>query len=140
MNYETDMSASIHDSVRPQIGEQELEALRYVADHAPITLRDVIDGFGGPRGLARTTVLTMLDRLRRKGYLERRKEIGESGRKEGVYVYVPAVSKNSLMADIVRSFVDKTLGGSLTPLVAYLVDSKGLSRDEAEALRKMIEG
>jgi len=126
----------------PALGDQELEVLRYISDHAPVTLREVIDGYGGPKGLARTTVLTVMDRLRGKGYLERRKQTdgAAGGRRDGVYIYAPSISKSSLLSDIVRSFVDKSLGGSLAPFVAYLVDAKGLSKDEADKLRAMIEG
>jgi predicted transcriptional regulator len=126
---------------RPALGEQELDVLRYISDRAPVTLREVIDGYGGPRGLARTTVLTVMDRLRVKGYLDRRKEEqGPGGRRGGVYVYAPSVNKSRLLSDIVRGFVDKSLGGSLVPFVEYLVDEKGLSADEAAKLRSLIEG
>src|SRR5438309_1554535 len=65
-------------TMRPPPAERELEILGYVADHAPVSTREVAERFGEPNGLARTTVATLMERLRKKGYLTRR-------RKEGVY-------------------------------------------------------
>jgi predicted transcriptional regulator len=136
-----DSSDQKQDQGAPQLGSLELDVLRYISDHAPVTLREVIDGYGIDKGLARTTILTVMDRLRRKGHLERHKEMegGTRRRKDGFYVYVPAVNKTRLMSDVVRGFVDKTLGGSLAPFVSYLVDAKGLTTEEAEQLRRLIE-
>ena len=46
------------------IGDQELALLRYVAEEGPVTVGQAAEGFGAPRGLARSTVLTVMERLR----------------------------------------------------------------------------
>src|SRR5207249_331104 len=58
---------------QPSLGDQELEVLRFVAEHAPISVGEVAERFGEPRGLARTTILTVMERLRKKGFLTRSK-------------------------------------------------------------------
>ena len=116
----------------PLLGEQELEVLRFVSDNGPITVRDTAEKYGEPRKLARTTVLTMMERLRKKGFLTRR-------RTNGAFEYAPAVAKTQLMQNLVQDFVEKTLGGSLTPFVAYLADAKGLSEAEVAELRKLVQ-
>ena len=113
------------------LGDQELEVLRYVSDNAPVTVREVAEMFGAPRGLARTTILTVMERLRKKGHLSRRKSAS-------AFEYLPAVSKQDLMQGLVQDFVEKTLGGSLTPFVAYLSDNKGLSDAELSDLRRLV--
>ena len=117
---------------QPPLGEQELEILRYVAERAPLSVRDAADQFGESHGLARTTILTVMERLRKKGYLSRRKV-------ERIYVYSPVISQSQLLQGLVRSFVEKTLGGSLTPFVAYLAESKRLSPKEVAALKALME-
>jgi predicted transcriptional regulator len=113
------------------VGDQELEVLRYITDHAPVTVREVAEDFGEKHGLARTTILTMMERLRKKGHLVRRKP-GSS------FEYLPAVSKQDLMRGLVQEFVEKTLGGSLTPFVAYLTDKSGLSDAEFSDLTRLV--
>ena len=117
----------------PQLGEQELELLRFVSDHAPVSVRDAATLFGEPNGLARTTVLTMMERLRKKDFLVRSHISG------GTYQYSPVVAKSQLMHDLVRNFVERTLGGSLDPLVSYLADSLGLSEPERADLERLVQ-
>jgi predicted transcriptional regulator len=114
------------------LGDQELELLRYVAEHSPASVRDVLDGYGAPRGLARTTVLTVMERLRRKGYLTRSSHAG-------VYKYSPKVSSTEVMRSVIRRFVEKTLGGSVSPMVAYLAQESQLSDEDVEELMRVVE-
>jgi len=116
----------------PTLGDQELSLLRHVTDHAPVTVREVAERFGESHGLARTTVLTMMERLRRKNFLTRRKD-------GGAFQYLPTVAKTELMQHLVHDFAEKTLGGSLSPFVAYLSEAKGLSDREIAELRKLVE-
>ena len=116
---------------RATLGEQEIEVLRFVAGRAPCSVREVAVEFGEPRGLARTTVLTVMERLRKKGFLRRE-------RRGSAWSYRPTVPTAELHHGLVRDFVDRTLGGSLSPFVAYLTDAKGLSREEVASLKKLV--
>jgi len=113
------------------LGEQELQLLQYVSDHSPTSVREAVDGFGAANGLARTTVLTMLERLRTKGYLVRR-HVG------AVNVYSPAQEKSEVLRGVVEEFVERTLGGSMSPFVAYLAKARNLSDEEIEMLRGLV--
>ena len=46
----------------PRLGEQELAVLSYIAAHAPVAARDVVEQFASEQELARTTVLTVMER------------------------------------------------------------------------------
>jgi predicted transcriptional regulator len=116
----------------PPLGEQELEVWRFVAERAPVSAREVADRFAEERGLARTTILTVMERLRKKGYLVRR-------RREGVYEYSPRVPPAEVVQGLVRQFVEKTLAGSVSPLVAYLTHSRQLSREEVAELERLVQ-
>jgi len=113
------------------IGDQELALLRFVADRGGATVGEAAEGFGDPRDLARSTVLTMMERLRRKGHL---------GRKvvDGVYRYQTRVSSAELLRGVVRRFVEGNLGGSLTPFVAYLSESSEVTPDELRQLEEAV--
>src|SRR5688500_7033169 len=97
----------------PNIGRAELEVLRYVAEHHPVSVREVAAHAAKTRGHVRTTVLNVMERLRKKGYLNRRKI-------DGIFRYAPSVPKSDLFRNLVRDFVEKTLGGSVSPFMAYL--------------------
>ena len=116
------------------LGEQELEVLRFISDRAPVTVGEVVKAWGEPRGLARTTVLTMMERLRKKNFVIRAPRDGDNN----AFEYRPAVKKADLMRSLVADFVEKTLGGSLTPFMAYLTDAHNLSEGERRELRQLV--
>ena len=109
----------------------ELEILHFVQDHHPVSVRDVADHFAEARGHVRTTILNVMERLRKKGFLTRRK----SG---GVFQYQPCVGKADLLRSLVGDFVEKTLGGSLSPFVAYLSRDAKLSGKELDELKQAV--
>lgn len=98
------------------LGDQELALMQWLADRGGATVGEAAEEYGAPRGLARSTVLTMMERLRGKGHLERRPV-------DGVFRYESAASSSELLHGVVASFVEKTLGGSLSPFVSYLAEA-----------------
>ena len=113
------------------VGDQELALLRDVAETGPSTVGEVVERFGEPRGLARSTVLTMMERLRQKGHLEREQVAG-------VYRYSLLVSEGDLLRGAVQTFVEKTLAGSVSPFVAYLTETGEVSDDELAQLEDLV--
>ena len=55
---------------KASLGPLEIEILRYIGDHYPISVAEVAEHVAQTTGQARTTVLTIMDRLRGKGYLD----------------------------------------------------------------------
>jgi predicted transcriptional regulator len=113
------------------IGDQELALLRYVAEQGAVTVAQAVEGFGAARGLARSTVLTMMERLRAKGHLERRQV-------EHVFQYSSPASPGELLHGAVRSFVERTLEGSVSPFVSYLVETAEVSDGELAELERLV--
>lgn len=114
------------------IGDQELALLRHVADEGAATVGETADSFGAARGLARSTVLTMMERLRQKGFLSR-KSVG------GVYRYAARTAPSEVLRSAVRSFVDQTLDGEVSPMVAYLAERGEVSDEELAELEQLVE-
>jgi predicted transcriptional regulator len=117
----------------PTLGPQEMELIRFISDcQNPMTTREVAESFGEPRGLARTTVLTMLERLRKKNFVVRT-DI------KGIHHYSSRISKGELLQGMVQNFVDQTLGGSLSPFVTYLTQEGNISEAELAEFKQLIE-
>jgi predicted transcriptional regulator len=115
---------------RPALGQVQLEVLQYICDHHPVRVNDVATHFAETSGKARTTILTVMERLREKGYLVRKK-------RDGVYHYAPRHAKADLLVGIVRRFVEDSLGGSISPFIAYLAQSEKLSESEVARLKRL---
>jgi predicted transcriptional regulator len=116
---------------KPSIGDQELALLHYLAEHGQASVGEVAAGFGEPRGLARSTVLTMMERLRGKGYLKRRQV-------QGIYRYSAATGPGEAMRSAVGSFVEKTLSGSVSPFVAWMSERAEVSDSELAELEALV--
>jgi predicted transcriptional regulator len=113
------------------IGEQELALLRHVADAGGATVGEVAESFGAERRLARSTILTMMERLRRKGHLVRRLV-------DGVFRYRARATSDALLRGAVQRFVAGHLEGSVSPFVAYLSEAPDLSNQELRALQDVV--
>ena len=112
-------------------GSRELALLAFIADHGGATVGEAAEGFGAAHGLSRSTVLTMMERLRKKRRLTRRR-VG------GVFRYVSPQSRREMLHEAVESFVDRTLGGSLSPFAAYLMESSEVTDEELKELQLAI--
>src|SRR5277367_4981806 len=91
----------------------ELECLKALWEIGEGTVRDVRLVMGTHRDLAYTTVMTVLDRLEKRGGVSRRKQ-GRS------FVYVPKLSREELRKFAVKELVDRFFEGSEESLVAFL--------------------
>ena len=117
------------------ITRAEMEIINYIMDHQPVTVRRVTQAMSSRRAgrsPARTTVLTLMERLRAKRWLTRQ-------RSPDGFVYSLRVSKAALLRNLVGDFVTNALGGSMSPFVAYLTEQAKLTDRQAEELRKIID-
>jgi len=113
------------------LGKSEAQILRYILEKESVSVGEAAKHFLECQGLARTTVLTVMERLRKKGFLTRKE-------KNGIYEYSSKLSKESWLKQQIRDFVDTALGGTVSPLIHFLVESK-ISEDELTKLEDMIQ-
>jgi predicted transcriptional regulator len=118
-------------SDKPNIGRAEMDILNYVTEHHPVTVRQVADYISETKGHVRTTVLNIMERLRKKGYLRRRKQAG-------IFEYSPTLPRTALLRNLVRDFVQKTLGGSVSPFVAFLAEEGEINASELADLKRLV--
>ncbi|QDU77960.1 Penicillinase repressor [Bremerella volcania] len=116
---------------RKTLGKVELDLLQAVDQLQPVSVRTLAEHLASRTGQARTTVLTTLERLRKKGYLSRRSI-------KGVNHYSTRQSVTEILPRLVGEFVHKMLGGSVSPVVAYLQD-RNLDAEELEQLKALVE-
>ena len=91
----------------------ELECLKALWRLGEGNVSLVRQALSASRNLAYTTVMTVLERLVRKGALARRK-VGRS------FVYTPLLTRETLRRLAVKELVDSYFSGSETELLAYL--------------------
>ena len=99
-------------------------------EHASV--REVYETLRERRRVAYTTVMTMMNTLEAKGYLEKSLE----GR---AYRYRPAVPQEHVITTMVQEFVNRVFDGAARPLLARLVNESRLTRAERDELHRLID-
>lgn len=115
------------------ISDAELEVLKILWRDGPSTVREMHAELSrkGPRR-AYTTVLTLLTRLREKGFV--------ADEKSGVALQFRAlVTREQLLKARLAKLADQICDGTTAPLVHALVDSRQFSADEIAAFRKLLD-
>lgn len=113
------------------LSDAQLEIMNLVWDAGERTVADVWQTLAARRGIARNTVQTMLVRLEEKGWLTHR----EAG---GAFIYSATVPREQAQQQSVERMLDTVFRGSAEGLVLTLLQSRGLSKEEAARIREMI--
>lgn len=117
---------------RKDLGELELAVLNAVWERPGSTVREIAEVMAKRRAIARTTVLTVMQRLHAKKFLKRTKS-------RGVFRYSATGEQTKVVSDLIGQFVQKVLGGSPAPFLAYLADTKNLTEDQIDQLRGIVD-
>lgn len=96
------------------------------------TVTEIWEAVSARRDVTRTTILNLVDRLEKRGWLERRKA-------GGVYRYRATVDRETTARLVAEEFVNEFFGGSASHLVMSLLGSKRLKPDEVERLRRLLD-
>jgi BlaI family transcriptional regulator, penicillinase repressor len=84
------------------------------------------------RHLAYTTVLSVMQKLEKNGWLGHREQ-------SRTYVYWPTKSRESEGTQTLRQFIDRVFGGDPLEMFQHLLDDDKLKADDLNELRKMID-
>jgi BlaI family transcriptional regulator, penicillinase repressor len=99
---------------------------------AEATAAEVWQALQESRPVARTTVLTLLQRLERRGWLTR------EGAGRGA-IYRPAARPEETTTRLATDFLDAYFGGSASRLVMSLLGGRQVTAEEARQMREMLE-
>lgn len=108
---------SPREALLPTLGPLERRTLDEVWRLKEANVRDVMRGLGGP--IAYTTVMTTLDRLYKKGFLDRRKE-------QRAFIYSAQMSRDELHLGVTEAMIGGLMdiaAGKTEPVLACIVDA-----------------
>jgi BlaI family penicillinase repressor len=115
-----------------RLSEFELDVMTHFWNDRELSAPELFNRIGPERGVAYSTVKTIVDRLEQKGAIER---IANRGR---TIVYAPMVKRERVRKPLVKSFLRRLFGNDLRPLFAQLLQDEKLSGEELEYLRKLV--
>jgi predicted transcriptional regulator len=114
------------------LGQLQRAVMEIVWRRGEASVHDVLRELGPRKKLAYTTVLTVLQKLEKAGWLAHRNE-GKS------YVYTPTASREEAGAGSVRGFLKRVFGGDAIAMFQHLIRESDLSDEELGELRAMID-
>jgi BlaI family penicillinase repressor len=115
-----------------RLSEFELDVMTHFWRDRELSAPELFERIGNERGVAYSTVKTIVDRLEQKGAIER---VANRGR---TIVYSPTIKRERVRKPLVKAFLRRLFGDDLRPLFAQLLQDEKLSGEELEYLRKLV--
>lgn len=118
-------------STAPQLGDLQLAIMRVLWDRREATAAEVHEALASERGLAPTTIATVLTKLEKKGAVSHRVD----GRR---FVYRADVSEQAVRRSMLGTLTTRLFGGEVTALVAHLLAEHPIDRGELAEIEELL--
>ena len=113
------------------LGDLQLAIMRVLWQSQEATVAQVHSALLPDRGLAPTTIATMLVKMEKKGIVRHRTE----GRR---FVYSPTVTEDEVRRSMVGELTERLFAGGVAALVSHLLDEHEANPEEIRALKRLI--
>lgn len=118
---------------RLPMSDAELEVLKILWDWGPLPVRDVLAKLSGlGQEWSRSTVITLLQRLEKKGYVQ-------SDKSQFAFVFRAVVSREDEMRARMNVLASELCEGEPLPLMLAFTQQHRFSAEELARFRKMID-
>ena len=115
-----------------ELTDLQLAVMRVLWDRSEAPVADVHEVLHRERGLALTTVATLLTRLEKAGLVSRR----SAGRH---FVYRPLVSEQDVRRSMVSGLAERLFDGDVAALVSHLLEEREIAPGDLARVRRLIE-
>ena len=120
------------DNLACKITGSELEVMKLLwraKDALPVT--EIREQLQGSKGWEPATIKTLIARLVSKGVVRQEKR--------NVYYYSPVISEKEYSSWATKDLITRIYNGKASDLIASLVSSNGLTKDDIAELREMFK-
>lgn len=115
-----------------KIGNVQLKIMRVLWEHGEATARQITDAVSRQSPVAHSTIQTLLRKL------EVKKAIAYEER-DRTFVFRPLVSENEVTQTATNDLLSRVFHGSLSGLVAHVLENEDISDDEMAKLRQLVD-
>ena len=115
-----------------QLTELQTSILRLLWQRGEASVAEIWEELYPGRGLAQTTIATIVARLQRRGILARRN-------RDRQFVYRALVTEPDVQHSMVKELTERLFGGDVTALVSHLLSDRDMTPGDLARVREMIE-
>ena len=115
-----------------QLGRVQLLIMQVLWERGRATAREITDTINASEPIAHSTVQTLLRGREDKGSVAHEAQ-------DRTFVFYPLVQEHEYKHRATRDLVERVFGGSVGSLVAHLLNSESVSREEIDQIRKLIQ-
>ncbi len=115
-----------------QLSELQIAIMRILWERGEASAAEVHEVLQKDRGLAFTTIATLLSRLEKRDLITHRTE----GR---TYIYRPKVQEKEVRRSMIRDVVDRLFQGDASELVSHLLTESQIKPDDLDKVRDLIK-
>ena len=125
------MDQTVEETESHHLGDLQLAIMRILWSQGEASVADVHEALEPERGLALTTIATMLAKMEKKGVVDHRAE----GRR---FIYRPTVSEGQVRRSMVTDLTSQLFRGDVFALVTHLLSEHEIDARELDQLRGLI--
>jgi BlaI family penicillinase repressor len=124
-------AAAKRNKAGAELTEAEWAIMKVVWEHEPCAAGTVQEALAERRDWAYSTVKTTMDRMVNKGFLRIEKI-------RNLQLFRSSISEIEAKRGEFRRMLKRAFDGALTPMMQFLIEHEGLSKAEAQQLRKLV--
>ena len=114
-----------------QLTDLQVAIMRVLWDRAQATVAEIHEALLPDRGLAPTTVATLLSRLEKRGIVKHRTASRQ-------HVYYPDISEGEVRRSMVSDLAERLFDGDVAELVSHLLSEREMSAGDLEKVKELI--
>jgi len=115
-----------------RLGKVQLHIMQFLWESGEATAREITQHLEPVHALSHSTVQTLLRKLEAKGAIDHFE-------RDRIFVFRPLVEQGAITADTTHDFLTRVFQGSVSGMVAHILEHETVSREELDHIKALIE-
>ncbi len=115
-----------------QLTDLQIALMRVLWDRGQATVAEICEALKGERGLALTTVATLLSRLEKRGVVSHETRARQ-------FVYQPLVTEADVRHSMVHELTARLFDGDVAAMMSHLLTQREISPGDLERIKQMLD-
>jgi BlaI family transcriptional regulator, penicillinase repressor len=115
-----------------QLTDLQMAVMRVLWDKEEASVAEIWEALFSERGLAQTTVATLLSRLEKRGVVAHKMRARQ-------YLYRATITESDVRKVMVRELTDRLFDGDVAALMSHLLTARAVSPGDLDRVKKLVE-